>query len=114
VSEYYPNISDSCLDVCIKYVYYFIVEVEWDPDEARNNLEKHGVHFSDAEIDLYDPTALTREDTRTEGEQRFVSIGSDAISHILIVVYTYRRENIRMISACPATKSERRSYEERI
>ena len=90
------------------------MDVEWDPDKAKVNLGKHGVHFADAELVLFDPNALTLEDPRIVGEQRFVTIGSDATGRILVVVYTYRGENIRMISARAATKKERRNYEEGI
>ena len=90
------------------------MDVVWDPGKARTNLEKHNVRSSDAELVLFDPNALTREDTRAEGEQRFVTVGSDPTGRILVVVYSYRGENIRMISARPATRKERRSYEEGI
>ena len=90
------------------------MEIEWDPSKARANHVKHGVRFSDAELVLFDPNALAREDIRTEGEQRFVTVGSDTTGCILVVVYTYRGENIRIISARPATRKERRSYEEGI
>jgi len=50
----------------------------------------------------------------SEGEQRFVTVGMDALGRILIVVYTYRGEDIRLISARSATKSERMQYEEGI
>ena len=86
----------------------------WDPDKARENLKKHGVRFSDAEMVLFDPSALTREDIASEGEQRFVTVGMDALGRILIVVYTYRDEDIRLISARSATKRERMQYEEGI
>jgi uncharacterized protein len=86
----------------------------WDPDKAKANLEKHGVRFSDAELVLYDPYAVTVEDSAAQGEQRHVSIGLDAVGRILVVVYTYRGENVRLISARPATRRERRQYEEGI
>ena len=88
------------------------MDIVWDPEKARTNLKKHGIHFSDAEIVLFDPNALTREDVDGKNEQRFVSIGMDAIGRVLVVVYTYRGEVIRLISARPATKRERESYEE--
>jgi uncharacterized protein len=90
------------------------VDVLWDPEKAKVNLEKHGVRFSDAETILFDPNALTREDMKSEGAQRFVTVGMDALGRILIVVYTYRGEDIRLISARPATKRERMQYEEGI
>ncbi len=90
------------------------MDVVWDPEKARENLKKHGVRFSDAETVLFDPNALTREDMESEGEQRFVTVGMDTLGHILVVVYTYRGEDIRLISARFATKRERMQYEEGI
>jgi hypothetical protein len=58
--------------------------------------------------------ALTVEDESVEGEQRFVSIGADALSRILVLVYAYRGEEIRLISARRATRGERKAYEEGI
>jgi uncharacterized protein len=72
---------------------------------------KHGIRFSDAESVLFDPMALTREDMDTEGEQRFTSIGVDATGRLLVVVFSYRSEQIRLISARPATAKEREYYE---
>jgi uncharacterized DUF497 family protein len=90
------------------------MKVTWDPIKARANLAKHDVRFSDAESVLFDPGALTKEDENTEGEQRFVSVGSDAMGRVLTVVYSYQGEDIRMISARQATRTERRTYEEGI
>jgi len=60
---------------------------------------------------LFDPNALSMEDESSETEQRFIAIGLDHLLRILFVVYTYRGENIRLISARPATRHERRQYE---
>ena len=64
----------------------------WDPAKAQANLLKHGIRFSDAEGVLYDPMALTREDERSEGERRFVSIGMDNLARLVVVVFTTRGE----------------------
>ena len=96
------------------YVYTILVEVVWDPEKAKINLNKHGIRFSDAEIVLSDPNGLTREDIRTKGEQRFVTVGMGAVGRVLVVVFAHRGEDIRLISARTATKSERKSYEEGI
>ena len=90
------------------------MKVNWDPIKARANLAKHGVRFSDAESVLFDPGALTREDEDAEGEQRFISVGSDAMGRVLTVVYSHQGEVIKMISARQATRMERRIYEEGI
>ncbi len=90
------------------------MKVIWDPDKATINLRKHKVHFSDAEPVFFDPMALSREDDDTENEQRFVSIGLDALNRMLVVVYTYCGEEIRLISARRATSKERKRYEKGI
>ena len=86
------------------------MDITWDPAKARSNIEKHGIAFSDAEPVLFDPYGITTEDDRSEIEQRFVTIGMDALGRILVVVYTHRSESIRLISVRPATKQEQKDY----
>ena len=90
------------------------MKILWDPEKADFNYRKHKVRFSDAEPLLFDPMALSREDEAADDEQRFVTIGVDALNRMLVVVYAYRGQDIRLISARRATKNERRSYEEGI
>jgi uncharacterized protein len=90
------------------------MEVRWDPAKAESNLRKHGIRFSDAEAALFDPSAVTVEDHGAVGEQRFVSVGTDNNGRVVVVVYTYRDEHIRLISARTATPNERKAYEEGI
>jgi hypothetical protein len=90
------------------------MRILWDPVKAEANFRKHKVRFSDAEPVLFDPIAMTREDVEAEGEQRFVTIGRDSPDRILVAVYTYGEEEIRIISARRATPRERKSYEEGI
>ena len=96
------------------YVYDGVVRVVWDPRKAESNPRKHGIRFSDAEAVLLDPFALTREDSGARGEQRFVSIRTDTSGRIVVVVYAFRSQTIRLISARNATRSERNSYAEGI
>jgi len=90
------------------------MKVVWDSAKAKSNFEKHKIRFSDAESVLFDPMALTREDEGLHDEQRFVTIGRDALDRVTVVVYTYRDEDIRLISARSATPHERKRYEEGI
>jgi uncharacterized protein len=87
------------------------MEIEWDPNKADSNLQKHGVSFSDAEAVLFDPNAISFEDKAAQGEHRFIIIGMDHLWQLLVVVYTERNNKIRLISARPATRSEKYSYE---
>ena len=84
--------------------------VRWDPDKANANLEKHGVDFADAATVLTDEFALTRPDDDPE-EERSLLLGQDALGRLLVVVYTWRDDEVRLISARKATPSERKQYE---
>ncbi len=84
---------------------------EWNVAKAISNLKKHGVDFSDAIGALEDERALWQEDECEYGEERFVTVGKDYLGRVLTVVFTYRNDNIRLISARKATKIERLNYE---
>jgi uncharacterized DUF497 family protein len=85
--------------------------VEWDPAKARKNVRKHGVSFADAVTALEDDRALTDRDVSSADEERWVTMGIDGEGRLLVVVYTWRGENLRLISARNATRAERRVYE---
>ena len=87
---------------------------QWDPVKAKANVRKHGVEFADAIAVFDDPEAVTIEDPDSEGEQRFLSIGMDIFGRIVVVAYTYRGDDARLISARKATKKEVRIYEKGI
>ena len=82
---------------------------EWDPKKAKQNLRKHGIAFSDAVSVFFDDVAITIEDINPE-EERFATLGMDALGRVLVLVYTWREDNIRMISARKATEKERKQY----
>ena len=84
---------------------------EWDPDKAKSNYKKHGVKFADAVGVFEDENAITIEDEHKR-EDRYITIGKDFLSRILVVVYTFRDIVIRIISARKATAPERKMYEE--
>jgi Uncharacterized protein conserved in bacteria len=87
------------------------VAYEWDETKSRSNLRKHSVDFADAVLALEDESAVTVRDDDSDEEERFVTIGVDGLGRVLVVVYTWREENIRMISARTATRRERTPYE---
>jgi uncharacterized protein len=88
------------------------MKITWDSKKAAANPKNHeGVTFEEAQHVLLDPFALTREDSGSEEEQRFVTMGMGGKVRILIVVYTYRDETIRLISAWKANETQRRHYE---
>ena len=84
---------------------------QFDPAKAASNLKKHGVSFADAEGVFYDPLAIHRLDPDSEGEERCVAVGEGSAGSILVVVYTLRGDEIRLISARCATRREVKDYE---
>jgi uncharacterized DUF497 family protein len=85
------------------------MDYQWDKDKAVSNRRKHGVRFADAVTVFSDERALTIEDDFPD-EERFVTLGMDSLGRILLVVFTYRGEAIRIISARKATPLEQQQY----
>ena len=87
--------------------------VEWDNRKAAANLRKHGVSFEEAVTALEDTLAVTyRDPDHSDEELRFLTFGASSTGRILVVAHTDREDAVRLISARPATRSERRAYEE--
>jgi len=86
---------------------------EWDLNKAAVNLAKHGVSFVEAASVFTDPLSLTvPDDAHSIDESRFFTIGVSSRGRLLSVFYTDRDGQVRILSARPATKSERTTYEE--
>ena len=86
---------------------------EWDSRKARSNLAKHGVGFEEASTIFGDPLSLTIPDPEHSlSEERYITMGRAFTGKLLVVVHTERGDNIRIISARPASRRERKFYEE--
>ena len=70
-----------------------------------------GVDFADAVIALEDALAATVPDPDSRGEDRIQRVGTEALGRLLVVSYSWRGEDLRVISARQATPRERRQYE---
>ena len=90
---------------------YNVLVFEWDQQKAAANVAKHDVDLADAATVLDDDNALTIIDD-ADAEERHVTVGLDALGRVLTVVYVWRGERVRLISARKATKAERTQYEE--
>ena len=88
------------------------MEFEWDADKATANLQKHGVSFVEAMTVFGAPLELMiRDPDHSEGEFRFLSIGLSSAGRLLVVAYTEREGQTRVINAREATSRERKQYE---
>lgn len=85
----------------------------WDAGKAEANLRKHGVSFVEAATAFGDPLSITIPDpAHSQDEARLVLIGQSLQQHLVVVAHVERGETIRIISARPATRRERQTYEE--
>ena len=78
--------------------YNLLMDYQWDDNKAKANLKKHKVDFADVVTVFGDDLAVTVEDDNPD-EDRFVTIGVDALGRTLVVIYTWRGESTRLISA---------------
>ena len=86
---------------------------EWDPEKADENLRKHGVSFDEALSVFEDPLGITYPDPdHSDVERRLVTFGYSSSNRLLVVSNTERDDTLRIINARPATRSERKIYEE--
>ena len=87
---------------------------EFDPRKDASNIAKHGVPLSEGDGVLRDTLAITVEDDSAEGEPRWVTIGANVFGSVMVVVWTQRDADVRLISVRRAEPKERRAYEEGI
>ena len=88
------------------------VQFEWDDDKAQSNIQKHGVTFEESAEVFFDPFHQTGDASKDDNEERDFIIGYTFSQRLLLAVYTERIDKTRIISARPATRAERKVYEE--
>ncbi|MEG3954034.1 BrnT family toxin [Microcoleus sp. F6_B4] len=87
------------------------VEFEWDTNKFQINLEKHGVSFEEAAEVFFDPFYQEGDATANDEQRNFI-LGYSRTQRLLLVVYVERSLRIRIISSRPATRTERKLYEQ--
>lgn len=96
------------------------IRFEWDEAKNLSNRRKHGVSFEEASQVFRDPLYVSVQDRIEGGELRWQTLGLVEDLLLLTVAHTVREESddgklidvIRIISARPATRKERRRYED--
>jgi len=84
---------------------------QFDPAKDAANIAKHGLSLVEGEGVLSDPLGLTVEDDSSEGEVRWLTIGTNTNGLLLVVCWTERDDGERLISVRKATAKERKTYE---
>ncbi len=86
---------------------------EWDESKSDACFRERGFDFAYAASAFADPNRIIRQDTRySYGEDRYQLIGRIA-ERLFVLVYTPRRDSIRIISARKANAREVKLYENR-
>jgi len=93
-------------------------DLEWDPEKARQNVQKHGVGFEQATSVFRDPGALSLfDDDHSEREERWITLGLAAVGGLLVVHHTFEHVGggacIRIFSCRKASRREIAQYRER-
>ena len=86
---------------------------EWDPEKAEANRRKHDVSFHEVSTVFADPLAMLMHDPdHSVGEERHLVLGASSTGRLLVVSHAERPPRTRLISARPATRNERKHYEQ--
>ena len=89
------------------------MEFTWSPTKADLNLRKHKVSFQEASTVFNDPLSVTYPDPdHSMDENRFIIIGLSQRNKVVVVSHTYTNNSTQIISARPATRRERKFYEQ--
>ena len=89
------------------------MQVEWDKGKNRLNLEKHGIALSDAGRVFERPLLIRLDERKDYGEPRWIALGN-LNGTVVVLVFTRREDNIRVISVRKGNKHERQIYQDRI
>jgi len=82
---------------------------EWDPRKNGANRRKHGIDFNDAASIFGGPCLEGPDERFGNGEARMFAFGQMG-PLVIAVVFCWRGDRRRIISARKATRSESRAY----
>ncbi len=89
-----------------------MADFEWDLNKENRNIQKHGIDFTAATL-IWDGQVFERLDHRDYGEVRFQAFGA-VEDRILTVIFTWRGQARRIISARRANLREKKLFETEI
>lgn len=85
---------------------------EWSQEKAEYNRQEHGISFQEAATVFDDPFAEFLPDVaHSFEEERYLCLGTSQQGTLLIISFTERGDDVRIISAREMTPQERRAYE---
>ncbi|MBE7440581.1 MAG: BrnT family toxin [Spirochaetales bacterium] len=89
-----------------------IVGCDWNKGNAEKVSNRHSVHPAECEeVFFHDPILVIPDEMHSESEDRFHVLGRTATYRLLFLVFTIRRNKIRIISTRNMTRREQKAYE---
>lgn len=87
-------------------------EFEWDEGNRNKNKEKHGVENHETEEVFFNlPITMSEDIKHSKAEPRYLALGQTDKGEKLSIIFTIRKNKIRVISARPMSQKERKFYE---
>ncbi len=85
----------------------------WDAGDAAKVASRHGIEPGECEqAFLSEPFLISFDESRSQGEPRWQGLGRTTAGRLLFVVFTARRDLIRVIAARDMSRKERFRYAE--
>ena len=84
---------------------------EWDQGSSGKNERKHGVTDREAEEVFFNKPLIIGRSSKGGDETRYAALGKTYASRLLAVIFTVRTKRMRVISARPMSRKERKIYE---
>lgn len=83
------------------------IEFEWDEGNQNKNWKKHKVSISEAEEVFFDKgRKIAKDFFHSAIEDRYIIIGKTKGERALFIVFTQRKNRVRVISARDLNKKE--------
>lgn len=87
-------------------------QFQWDHGNERKSSDKHNISQTEAEqVFLNQPLLLLGDKAHSQKEMKLHALGRTDDNQKLHITFTIRTSQIRVISARPMHKKERKSYE---
>ncbi|MCD6354494.1 MAG: BrnT family toxin, partial [Prolixibacteraceae bacterium] len=87
---------------------------EWDNGNSLKNWERHGVSQSECEQVFFNEPLIVFDDVKhSSNEKRWFLLGRTDTGRFLFLVFTVRKNLLRVISARYMNKKERKIYNEK-
>ena len=88
---------------------------QWDDGNSEKNWEKHKVLKSECEQVFFNrPLVISDSEKKANKEKRWYLLGKTDLDRRLFIVFTVRKNLIRVISARDMSNKERKLYNEEI